>query len=87
MEMTAVVSGADLYVSPVGSARAGAGAAGAAAGVFGNSAATQPISSAGSAMTPMSWPTGTCPPSGTMIFRSTPPPNASISTLALSVSI
>ena len=67
-----------------GAALAGAGAA--AAGGDGADAARFEMSSDGSAMTPMRFPTGTCPPSPTTIFRSTPEPKASISTLALSVS-
>ncbi len=46
-----------------------------------------PISSSGSAITPMSAPTGTVSPACTRIFRRTPPPRASTSMLALSVSI
>ena len=41
----------------------------------------------GSAITPMSVPIGALPPAGTRILRSTPLPRASISMLALSVSI
>jgi len=44
------------------------------------------MSSLGSATTPIKLPTGTLPPACTRILRSTPPPNASISTSALSVS-
>src|SRR4030095_10381705 len=58
-----------------------AGAAGAPAWL-----ATAAMSSSGSAMTPMSEPTGTVLPAVCKILRSTPLPNASISTSALSVS-
>src|SRR5439155_2606040 len=44
------------------------------------------MSSLGSAITPMSVPTGAWLPAGTRILRRTPEPNASISTSALSVS-
>src|SRR5262245_59215591 len=44
------------------------------------------MSSSGSAITPMSAPTGTALPAGWRILRRTPAPNASISTSALSVS-
>ena len=44
------------------------------------------MSSPGSAMTPISVPMGAVSPAGTRILRSTPAPNASISTSALSVS-
>src|SRR5438552_12192710 len=47
---------------------------------------TELMSSFASAMTPMSEPTGTVLPADTRILRSTPAPNASISTSALSVS-
>ena len=69
---------------------------GAAAGAGGGAAARRrrrrgrpalEMSSSGSAMTPISSPTGTVPPSPTRILRRTPAPKASISTLALSVSI
>ena len=63
-------------------AGAGAGAAG-----FEGAAARPDTSSAGSAMTPISSPTGTWPPGPTRILRRTPEPKASTSTLALSVSI
>ncbi len=49
-------------------------------------ATTVPMSSAGSAMTAISSPTGTWSPSPTTTLRSTPDPKASSSTLALSVS-
>src|SRR5262245_61338739 len=45
------------------------------------------MSSSGPAITPMSAPTGAFPPAGTRILRRTPAPRASISMLALSVSI
>ena len=48
---------------------------------------TAPMSSSGSAMTPISAPTGTAVPGVTRILRRTPEPNASSSTSALSVSI
>ena len=67
---------------------AGGAGEGEAAGFGGVGAlATPEMSSAGSAMTAIISPTGTCPPGRTRIFRSTPEPKASISTLALSVSI
>ena len=50
-------------------------------------ASTDAMSSPGSAMTPISVPTGARSPAGTRIFRRTPAPKASISTSALSVSI
>ena len=57
---------------------------GAAAGA----ARTRPeMSSSGSAMTPMSWPTGTVCPSSARTFLRTPLPNASSSISALSVSM
>src|SRR5207247_5545644 len=58
----------------------------AAAGA-GADASTAAMSSPGSAMTPISVPTGAFSPAGTRTLRSTPAPNASISTSALSVSI
>ena len=74
----------------------GCGAAGAGAGAAGAAAAARPrrpwpasaeMSSSGSAITPISDPTGALPPAGTRILRRTPAPRASISMLALSVSI
>src|SRR5438477_3117509 len=49
-------------------------------------ATTAPMSSFSSAMTPINEPTGALLPAATRILRSTPEPNASISTSALSVS-
>ena len=51
------------------------------------SASIAEMSSFGSAITPMSVPIGALPPAWTRILRSTPEPRASISMLALSVSI
>ena len=65
---------------------AAAGAAGAAGAGRAGLAATLEMSSAGSAITAIRSPTGTWPPSAITILRSTPLPNASTSTLALSVS-
>ena len=75
-----------------GAATGGAGAAGGGAGAAGFGAAAADairgaMSSPGSAITPMSAPTGALPPAGTRILRRTPAPSASISMLALSVSI
>ena len=64
--------------APAAAGAVGAGRAGAAA--------TLEMSSAGSAITAIRSPTGTWPPSAITILRSTPLPNASTSTLALSVS-
>jgi len=61
-------------------------AAGASVGAGAAAPATDEMSSLGSAITAMRLPTGAVSPSFTRILRSTPEPNASISTSALSVS-
>src|SRR5207249_9724651 len=75
-------TGAADGVAPAGRG-GGATADAAPAGAEANSAE---MSSAGSAMTPISAPMGADSPAGTRILRRTPAPNASISTSALSVS-
>src|SRR5438309_58293 len=84
-------AGAAAGATLLGTGAAGAGetAGGALAAGLGPpaSASTGAMSSPGSAMTPISEPTGARSPAGTTIFRRTPAPKASISTSALSVSI
>src|SRR5262245_3064634 len=71
-----------------GAIAAGFAAGGWAAGPLAGAAAlsTLEMSSSASAITPMRAPTGASCPGWSRIFRRTPPPNASISTSALSVS-
>ena len=77
-----------------GSARGAGGGGGEAWGAAAGAAAAPPaeatiaeMSSSGFAITPIRLPTGALPPAGTRILRRTPAPRASISMLALSVSI
>src|SRR5262245_41916610 len=70
-----------------GVAATGAGAGAGAATGAGALAKRAEMSSFASAITPISAPIGALPPAGTRILRSTPAPSASISMLALSVSI
>src|SRR6185503_1782242 len=88
----AAVSAAVSGDEPAGAAVGGAAAAVAGLGVAGGAGADAEarraeMSSSALAMAPIRAPTGALPPAGTRILRRTPTPRASISMLALSVSI